>query len=90
MNIDAWHGVRQLAKMHKPMPRVAVKTPDTDMDEPGALVSPFVPNEPMIETSIEEKISYLKSQRLIVVADAPVTVETAADASAATERAVQE
>ena len=48
--------------MHKPVPLpvplVAIRTPDDDLDEPGALVSPFSPTEPQLDTSCAEKICF--------------------------------
>ena len=58
LNIDAWHGVRQLAKLRKPIPLVAIRTPDDDLDEPGALVSPFSPMEAQLDSTLEEKICF--------------------------------
>ncbi len=39
VNIDAWFGVRQLAKNHKPAPLVAVKTPTTTPTSPVRCVA---------------------------------------------------
>ena len=62
VNIDAWHAIRQMAKRHRPAPLEAMKMRADDPDEPGALVSPFDPCEPSLDSSVAQKVCFFLKQ----------------------------